>query len=97
MTYRAHQNLLLTGSFIVLAFIILSPLLEIWKPVERLPQPKTQTVNAATIVQVWVHGRTGFYYCPDSKLYGKITPGLYMTQEKAFEKGYRPAGQQACR
>ena len=35
--------------------------------------------------------------CPDSKLYGKVNTGVYMTQEKALERGYRPAGQIPCR
>ncbi len=97
MTHRTHQNLLLIGCFILLALVILSPLLERRERVEGLPQPKAETVNAATTVKVWAHKKTGLYYCPDSKAYGKATPGLYMTQGDALERGYRPAGQEPCR
>jgi hypothetical protein len=97
MTYRACQNLLLVGSFLLLAFLIVSPLLDREGRVERLPQLKTPSVTAATIVNVWVYKKTGLYYCPESKFYGKVKPGVYMTQEKALERGFRPAAQEPCR
>ncbi len=97
MTYRACQNLLLIGSFLLLAFLIVSPLLDREGRVERLPQLKTPSVTAATIVNVWVYKKTGLYYCPESKFYGKVKPGVYMTQEKALERGFRPAAQEPCR
>jgi hypothetical protein len=97
MTHRTHQNILLIGCFVLLALVILSPLLERRERVEGPPEPKTETVNAATTVKVWVHKNTGLYYCPDSKVYGKSIPGLYMTQGDALERGYRPAGQEPCR
>jgi hypothetical protein len=37
------------------------------------------------------------YYCPDSQLYGKFKPGMYMMQDDALERGYRPAAQEPCR
>ncbi len=97
MTYRTHQNLLLLGSFLLLAFVMLSPLLEKRVDVEKLPQPKTPTVSAAIVVKVWAYKRTGLYYCSDSQLYGNVKPGEYMTQENALERGYRPAGGDPCR
>jgi hypothetical protein len=101
MTYRTCQNIVLIGSFFLLLDILfLPPLVEKWGAVDRvdrLPQLNTPTVAAATIVKVWAYKKTGLYYCPDSKLYGKIKPGVYMTQEKALERGYRPAGQDPCR
>jgi hypothetical protein len=97
MTYRTCQNLLLIGSFLLLAFLIVSPLLDREGRVERLPQLKTPSVTAATIVNVWVYKKTGLYYCPESKFYGKVKPGVYMTQEKALERGFRPAAQEPCR
>ena len=97
MTYRTCQNLLLIGSFLLLAFLIVSPLLDREGRVERLPQLKTTSVTAATIVNVWVYKKTGLYYCPESKFYGKVKPGVYMTQEKALERGFRPAAQEPCR
>ena len=101
MTYRSCQNIVLIGSFFLLLDILfLPPLVEKWggvDRVDRLPQLNTPTVGAATIVKVWAYKKTGLYYCPDSKLYGKVKPGVYMTQEKALERGYRPAGQDPCR
>ena len=97
MTYRTCQNLLLLGSFLLLAFLILSPVLDREGRVERQPQLKTPTVTAAKIVNVWVYKKTGLYYCPESKFYGKVKPGVYMTQEKALERGFRPAAQEPCR
>jgi len=96
MTYHTQQNLLLGGSLLLLALILLSPLLERSGPVGRVPLPQTQTVSAATTVRVWVHKKTGLYYCPDSRAYGKFKPGAYMTQEKALESAYRPAAQEPC-
>ncbi len=101
MTYRSCQNIVLIGSFFLLLDILfLPPLVEKWEAVDRvdrLPQLNTPTVAAATNVKVWTYKKTGLYYCPDSKLYGKLKPGVYMTQEKALERGYRPAGQDPCR
>jgi hypothetical protein len=101
MTYRTCQNIVLIGSFFMLLDILfLPPLVEKWGAldrVDRLPQLNTPTVAAATIVKVWAYKKTGLYYCPDSKLYGKLKPGVYMTQEEALGRGYRPAGQDPCR
>jgi len=97
MAYRTCQNLLLIGSFLLLAFLILSPFLERQGQVVRLPELRTPTVTAATIVKVWVYKKTGLYYCPDSKFYAKVKPGVYMTQEEALERGFRPAAQEPCR
>jgi hypothetical protein len=75
MTYRTCQNIVLIGSFFLLLDILfLPPLVEKWGAVDRvdrLPQLNTPTVAAATIVKVWAYKKTGLYYCPDSKLYGK--------------------------
>ena len=101
MTYRSCQNIVLIGSFFLLVDILFLPsLVERWgvvDRVDRLPQLNTPTVAAATIVKVWAYKKTGLYYCPDSRLYGKLKPGVYMTQEKALARGYRPAGQDPCR
>jgi len=98
MTYRTCQNIVLIGSFFMLLNMLFLPsLVEKWGAVDRLPQLNTPTVTAATIIKVWTYKKTGLYYCPDSKLYGKVKHGVYMTQEKALERGYRPAGQNSCR
>jgi hypothetical protein len=101
MSYRTCQNIVLFGSFfLLLNMVLLPPLVEKWGIVgrdNRLPQLNTPTVAAETVVKVWTYKKTGLYYCPDSKLYGKGKSGAYMTQEKALERGYRPAGQNRCR
>jgi hypothetical protein len=101
MTYRSYQNIVLIGSFFLLLDILfLPPLVEKWGAldrVDRLPPMNTPTVAAATVVKVWAYKKTGLYYCRDSKHYGKVKPGVYMTQEKALARGYRPAGQNPCR
>ena len=95
MTYRALQNILLVGCFLLLIVVLFpSFLLEKW---ESRPKVDVPTVTAATIVRVWTYQKTGLYYCPDSKFYGTLKPGRYMVQDKALESGYRPAGQQFCR
>lgn len=45
---------------------------------------------------VWVNWRSGLYYCRQSKFYGRMTPGEYMRQGIALERGYRPAQGKAC-
>ncbi len=45
---------------------------------------------------VWVNRRSGLYYCHTSRYYGKIFPGLAMSQGEALTRGYRPAQGQAC-
>jgi len=55
----------------------------------RVP-PKDSGVK--TGVKIWASKRSGLYYCPDSKLYGKLTPGVYMSQGEAIQSGYQPAG-----
>ena len=101
MTYRTCQNIVLFGSFfLLLNMVLLPPLVEKWGTMgreDRPPQLDTPSVAAGTIIKVWTYKKTGLYYCPDSKFYGKIKPGVYMSQEKALERGYRPAGQNPCR
>ncbi len=97
MTYRNSQNLLVIGGLLLIALFVFYPFLKRGEYVESLGQPQTQNVSAATTINVWVHRKTGLYYCPESKFYGKVRPGVYMTQEKALEAGYRPAAWEPCR
>jgi hypothetical protein len=102
MTYRTCQNIVLIGTLFLLFCILFlpsPPLGEKWGAdhAYQLTPFNTPTVAAATNIKVWTYKKTGLYYCPDSKLYGKVKPGVYMTQEKALERGYRPAGQVRCR
>lgn len=97
MTRRAQENTLFIGSLILLVYLITSPVPERWSGTDRLAQFKEQTVSAATIVKVWANKKTGWYYCPDSKLYGKLKPGMYIMQDDALERGYLPAAHEPCR
>lgn len=49
--------------------------------------------SAAPPVTVWINKRSGFYYCSDSSVYGKLTPGEFLSQPTALQEGYTPAGQ----
>jgi hypothetical protein len=59
-------------------------------PIGRKAAPPDPTVK------VWINSRSGFYYCRESALFEKSTPGAYMLQGLALENGYRPA-ETACR
>jgi hypothetical protein len=46
---------------------------------------------------VWTDKSTGFYYCSDNRLYGRIESGRYMSQGEALQDGYTPALRELCR
>jgi hypothetical protein len=58
-----------------------------------LGEPPNKPNDAAV---VWVAKQTGFYYCTGSSLYGKVSPGLTMTQQQALAQGYRSATTRYC-
>ncbi len=86
-------------------FIILVAALAVFYPIisrlfPLLPyrlQARPGKRRADDNVKVWVNPRSGFYYCPSSAMYGKLSPGVTMTQEKALEAGYSPAQEKHCR
>jgi len=41
--------------------------------------------------QVWVNTRSGKFWKPGSRFYGKTKQGEYMSEKEAIQKGYRPA------
>jgi hypothetical protein len=41
--------------------------------------------------QVWVNTKSGKYWKPGSRYFGKTKQGEYMSEEEAVQKGYRPA------
>jgi hypothetical protein len=98
MAYRTAQNILLIGSLLMLVYyLFLPPVVENRQPLERLISWATPAVSAATVVKVWTFKKTGLYYCPDSRFYGKLKPGEYIDQDEALERGYRPAAHDLCR
>jgi hypothetical protein len=59
-------------------------------PSSRLasPAPAESPLNSG---QVWVNTRSGKYWKPGSRYYGKTSRGEFMTENEAIQKGYRPA------
>jgi len=96
---RAHTRVSLLPVFAVLV-VALAVLLAPWKfwpsLVSSLVPGKTKQSALSESARVWVNSRSGFYYCSDSTLFGKITPGSYMTQGEALQKGYSPAAEKPC-
>ena len=67
------------------------PAARLWAAVRR-----TRVINKQD-VRVWIVKRSGFYYCSDSTVYGKLRPGAYMRQGEALQRGYQPFFQRVCR
>src|ERR1051326_424428 len=53
-------------------------------------------VDTRADLKVWVSKRSGFYYCPSSQQYGVLTPGEFMAQSEAVEKGFRTPANLGC-
>lgn len=54
------------------------------------------TAAHETPSQVWANSTSHVYHCLGSPFYGKAKSGSYMSEAKAIESGYRPAGGVAC-
>jgi hypothetical protein len=52
--------------------------------------------KANPAAHVWVDLAFGLYYCSDSAVYGRLSPGRNMTQAQAKELSFRPALGQPC-
>src|SRR5713101_3042486 len=76
--------------FLAISLVIVYPFVQKWLSASLRSLPPTETA-ASRNVKVWAIKQTGLYYCPDSKLYEKVKPGMLMKQEKALGGGYRPA------
>ena len=87
-----------TSILLLLSFTTFFSLPNYRQPVVRLLAAvrRTQVVRNQD-VRVWIVRRSGFYYCRDSKAYGRLTPGTYMRQDEAVQRGYRPFLQNVCR
>ncbi len=57
-------------------------------------QMRALTVTAETAApdEVWVNTRSGKYWLPGSRFYGKTREGIFMTEIDALDSGYTPAG-----
>ncbi len=56
---------------------------------ERVAQFAPET---ATQSEVWVNTRSGKFWRPGSRYYGKTKQGKFMTEIDALDSGYLPAG-----
>jgi hypothetical protein len=54
---------------------------------ETRPAPATGTAS-----EVWVNTRSGKYWKPGSRFYGKTKQGEFMSELDALDRGYSPAG-----
>jgi hypothetical protein len=53
--------------------------------------PSVVAPSGSTAGQVWVNIRSGKYFLPGSRYYGKTKQGEYMTEAEARRRGYVPA------
>ena len=53
---------------------------------------KTETALPTTANEVWVNTRSGKYWKPGSRFYGKTKEGEFMSELEALDRGYSPAG-----
>jgi hypothetical protein len=60
------------------------------------PTPRVQETKpppaASTASEVWVNTRSGKYWKPGSRFYGKTKEGEFMSELDALDRGYSPAG-----
>lgn len=88
----------LIGILLLLLIALTLSVLGKWKPLARRLGivPEIHAVSNPNL-KVWVNKRSGFYYCPDSKFYGKMKPGVFMTETEALQTGHSPALNETCR
>jgi hypothetical protein len=53
---------------------------------------ETKTASSTTANDVWVNTRSGKYWKPGSRFYGKTKQGAFMSELEALDRGYSPAG-----
>jgi hypothetical protein len=76
---------------------IASDWIEAYKRYVRTSPPapivrETNTATATTANEVWVNTRSGKYWKPGSRFYGKTKQGEFMSELEALDRGYSPAG-----
>jgi hypothetical protein len=76
---------------------IASDWIEAYKKYVRASPPastvqETKTAAATTANDVWVNTRSGKYWKPGSRFYGKTKQGEFMSELEALDRGYSPAG-----
>jgi hypothetical protein len=61
-------------------------------PAEAATSPSTP-VSSDSNAQVWVNTRSGAFWRPGTRYYGKTKEGQYMSEAEALQQGYHPAGE----
>ena len=87
---KPHNKVSLFPVFavLVLALVVFLTPWKFWSVlVSGLGPGKAKQSAVSESVRVWASPRSGFYYCPNSTLFGTMTPGSYMTQGEALQKG----------
>jgi hypothetical protein len=64
-------------------------------PTSRLASPSA-VESPQSSDQVWVNTKSGKYWKPGSRYYGKTKQGEYMAGKEAVQKGYRPPHSSRC-
>ena len=59
-------------------------------PASRVRETRTTAANSA-VNEVWVNTRSGKYWKPGSRYYGKTKEGEFMSELDALDRGYSPA------
>ena len=96
MTTSGNRLFFLPFVFLVVGLVVVYPALDL-PSLKQWLEPAPAAVKDKAPVKIWANQRSGLYYCPDSKFYGKLTPGTYMLQSEAIQNGYQPAVHQTCR
>jgi hypothetical protein len=61
-------------------------------PPARIARETAAVPAASNVNDVWVNTRSGKYWKPGSRYYGKTKQGEFMPELDALDRGYSPAG-----
>ena len=56
----------------------------------------SQVTGQDSVAKVWVNTGSGVYHCPGTRYYGATKAGVYLHEDAARSKGYRPAYGRVC-
>jgi hypothetical protein len=59
-------------------------------PISRVASPSASE-SPLNADEVWVNTKSGKYWKPGSRYYGKTKKGEYMPEQEAIQKGYQAA------
>ena len=96
MTSSRNRLFFFPVAFLIIGLVVLYPALKL-PSLRQLFEPTPAATKPKSTVKIWANQRSGLYYCPDSQFYGKVKPGVYMSESEAIQNGFQPAGNKACR